>query len=469
MTIFKFAMSVVFFAGAIIVTSFYPESGSVFFFEVKSPELLAKRDAGIDLPFPEREENGTGKTSMEADGIIIKFTPSEKIQERENPKKNSEGEGTSVTDLKKKKEETLQKNKKFASFHSRPRLKRNLKAEDVKPTIKPKKAAALKKAELKATSPEIKANPEITKTPEANENDKPKETENPVVENSKKKPEEISARPLPENLPKYIKGIYITNHTLFDTDRFSEIRKKAKSSGVNTLVIDVQPKTVSKSLLDSIHKENFYTVARVVNFDGGLKSEFPAQKKLDKLKSTVKSACESGFKEIQFDYIRYSDENHRGLSIKKKYANIARFMEELKSSGKNCDKNLIFGADIFGRIPFVKHDRIGQNMENFSMSVDVLYPMLYPSHFYGERKKINNPYQTVFDGVVNSFKRSKKNTRIIPYIQGFSMAIKGSKLSLKDYIKAQMKAAKESKSHGFVVWNAKNDYKETFRAMQQAN
>lgn len=274
--------------------------------------------------------------------------------------------------------------------------------------------------------------------------------------------------PLP---PKFYRGLYVNNSVISEKgsrQRWENLLSEASDSGVNVLVIDIQSTTPPASEVNRLKELGFYPVARLVNFDGGLKTELPTQARMDSILGYVKKACAAGFPEIQLDYIRYADVTDIPLTLKQKYKNIESIITKIRTQANECEKLPYLGADIFGRIPFNKDDQIGQKVENFAELVDVLYPMLYPSHFYHQPARISNPYQTVFDGLSNAKKRSPSNTRVVGWIQGFNMSIASSKKNLKDYIKAQIEASVESKSDGFVVWNIGNNYAETFRAMKES-
>ncbi|TGL70403.1 glycosyl hydrolase [Leptospira kmetyi] len=266
--------------------------------------------------------------------------------------------------------------------------------------------------------------------------------------------------------PEFSRGIYISQRTLKKTKEFLELRKKSKEHGVNLLVIDVQPTSPSKRVLEDLIAEGFYPVARVVNFDGGLPTEKPSNQRITSIHKSIRAACESGFPEIQLDYIRYADNLQLKLTYETRYKNISGIIKDIRNETLKCDHLPYIGADIFGRIPFNQNDSIGQKVEVFAQVVDVLYPMLYPSHFYGMPARIKDPYQTVYDGTLLTIKRSLKTTRVIPYIQGFNMSVGKSGLTLSNYIKAQVKASYDSGGHGFVVWNAWNDYESTFQALK---
>ncbi len=271
--------------------------------------------------------------------------------------------------------------------------------------------------------------------------------------------------------PKFYRGLYVNNSLIVSKSqrqRWETLLSEAADAGINVLVIDVQSVTPSLTEITRLKELGFYPVARLVNFDGGLKTEQPTQARMDSILNYVKKACSAGFPEIQLDYIRYADVTDIKLPLKQKYQNIGSIINKIRLEANQCEKLPYLGADIFGRIPFNKDDQIGQKVENFAQLVDVLYPMLYPSHFYHQPSRIANPYQTIFDGLSNAKKRSLPTTRVVGWIQGFSMTIAPSGKSLKDYIKAQIEASVDSKSDGFVVWNIQNNYKETFRAIKES-
>ncbi|TGL74815.1 putative glycoside hydrolase [Leptospira yasudae] len=309
----------------------------------------------------------------------------------------------------------------------------------------------LSKVKIQRPEPDLRAKVDVG-TPQQN------------VENSTRN--SASKTILNAKVPEFSRGIYISQRTLKKEKEFRDLRRKGKQHGVNLLVIDVQPSAPSKEILEGLVEEGFYPVARVVNFDGGLPTEKPSNQRITSIHKSIRSACESGFPEIQLDYIRYADNLQLKLTYETRYKNISGIIKDIRNETLKCEHLPYIGADIFGRIPFNQNDMIGQKVEVFAQVVDVLYPMLYPSHFYGMPARIKDPYQTVYDGTLLTLKRSLKTTRVIPYIQGFNMSVGKSGLTLADYIKAQVKASYDSGGHGFVVWNAWNDYESTFQALK---
>jgi hypothetical protein len=83
--------------------------------------------------------------------------------------------------------------------------------------------------------------------------------------------------------------------------------------------------------------------------------------------------------------------------------------------------------------------------------VDVVSPMLYPSHFVEPELKAD-PYGTVLRAMAHGKARVRAPLR--PYLQAFSMAIPSGR-SLPEHILAQIKAAEESGADGYLFWNPK--------------
>ena len=248
--------------------------------------------------------------------------------------------------------------------------------------------------------------------------------------------------------------------------RYQTLLKQAQAHSMNTVVLDVQPRMPTAKTLQQAQQRDFYLVARIVVFPGGL-AQYPLPSaQLQTIYKLVEKSAQIGFDEIQLDYIRFADRAKIGkLSIKKRYAVIESVLCEVQ---KRLQKYQIpWGADLFGRIAFNRNDRIGQKLELFAKYVDTIYPMLYPSHFYGMPQKINDPYRTILTGIQNSKRRTRQGarTRIVAYIQAFKMKIAPSGLSYIDYIYKQLQASADAGGAGYIAWNARNHYAPFFQAL----
>lgn len=269
--------------------------------------------------------------------------------------------------------------------------------------------------------------------------------------------------------PKFYQGLYISNRTANNNRAFQSILQEMSDSGMNTVIVDAQPRNLPETIIADLAEKKIYGIARVVAFEGGLTTQFPSKERMKSIKNSVRSACNLGFKEINLDYIRYSDGGWDfRANFEKRYENITGIIREIRNDTADaCDSTVLFGGDVFGRVPFIQNDAIGQRIESFAEVVELIYPMLYPSHFYGLKSRVGDPYNTVLEGMQKTIQRSKPTTDSVGWIQGFRMHIGPSGLSYKDYIRVQMQACLDAKSRGFVVWNAGNEYKPTFEAYKQ--
>jgi hypothetical protein len=139
----------------------------------------------------------------------------------------------------------------------------------------------------------------------------------------------------------------------------------------------------------------------------------------------------------------------------------------LVTSREICDRyKRQLSADLFGRIPFNQHDNIGQRVENFAKRVDVIYPMLYPSHFTDCEWYLRDPGKAIHDGTTRCLDRTKEHqVKIVPYIQAFTYNIGWAGTNLEGYIAMQVKAAEATPARAWVAWNARGDYAPLFNAV----
>ena len=173
----------------------------------------------------------------------------------------------------------------------------------------------------------------------------------------------------------------------------------------------------------------------------------------------AKEACELGFDEIQFDYIRYPDSNYNYMVFKEENTyenrinNINSFLgkakEEINSLG--C----FVSADVFGYILTNRFDGgIGQNLETIIENVDFLSPMIYPSHYskgsFGYQNPNRNPYGVITSALDDALERGIKKIKLRPYLQGFWH----SDIEVRENIRAA-----EDKNVDWIIWNNSSSYK----------
>ncbi len=110
------------------------------------------------------------------------------------------------------------------------------------------------------------------------------------------------------------------------------------------------------------------------------------------------SACEIGFDEVQFDYVRFPTDGPVGrlvvddpeLASESRVQVIADFLSEARR--RLHPLGCAVSADIFAIVVSVGDDQgIGQRPEELSRAVDVISPMIYPSHYGAGWMGFDNP------------------------------------------------------------------------------
>jgi hypothetical protein len=114
---------------------------------------------------------------------------------------------------------------------------------------------------------------------------------------------------------------------------------------------------------------------------------------------------------------------------------------------------------------------IGQRWEMFVDQVDVVLPMVYPSHFprnsYGIAHPNAHPYETLDHAFKDMISRSApiaKPALIIPWYQDFTL---GPPHYHAAEIRAQMKAGYDNGLQSWILWNPKSNY--TVAALEPRN
>jgi hypothetical protein len=259
--------------------------------------------------------------------------------------------------------------------------------------------------------------------------------------------------------PDFYRGIYLNVATANNEKKLQDLVAKAKAAGMNAMVLDVQSAKYVKCMVPASHvqycKDNgIHPIARIVVFPDGLK-KFPAEESYinDRI-AIAEDACKNGFREIQFDYIRFNDSGStRHLTYAQRYKYIEDFLVKARARIKKY--NVLIAADIFGRVPLNTDDIIGQKMESLDKVADIICPMAYPSHYTWSKKFYTDPYYTVHETSMRAKNRSK-NAMIVTYIQAFKMKMSG--IPFEKYVLDQVKAVHDAGIKGYIMWNARQEY-----------
>ncbi|MCL6614389.1 MAG: putative glycoside hydrolase [Firmicutes bacterium] len=318
--------------------------------------------------------------------------------------------------------------------------------------------------------------------------------------------------PAPPPPPAPIRGIYATAYSAGSAERFARILEFIRRTEVNALVVDVKDDTGTISyesavplaraigagrrkfrpeeILAALAAENIYPIARIVVF----KDPYLAERRPDlavKSRSTgglwrdrkglawvdphnrevwryvvdiAKEAAAKGFREIQFDYVRFTSDGNLADCVyphadgRKRYEVIRDFLlfarAELKPLG------VVVSADVFGLTCSAQDDLgIGQVIEEIAKAVDIISPMVYPSHYYPGTYGLPDPDAAPYETVVRSLRDALARlggteVRLRPWLQDFSLRHRYGRAELM----AQIKAVYDAGLDEWLFWNPSNVY-----------
>lgn len=269
-----------------------------------------------------------------------------------------------------------------------------------------------------------------------------------------------------------LRGLYIPNRYANNAAYMRTVVERGKPLGINMLVLDVHPFgihqiRINRDVIDYCKSRGIYLAGRIVCFQDGLKSLPVPDEYMRRLWNIIDETTRAGFNEVQLDYIRFPD-GAPYYALSAKYG----FIDDLlgKARAMTDSRGVKLSADLFGRIVYNRDDIIGQKVENFAKHVEIIYPMLYPSHFTGDNYRMANPGETIKDGTNRGIVRVRgTRVRIQPYIQAFPYNIQWARVSLDKYVEVQIVAAESTEARGWVAWNAKGEYDCVFNALARIN
>ncbi len=183
----------------------------------------------------------------------------------------------------------------------------------------------------------------------------------------------------------------------------------------------------------------------------------------------AREAIALGFAEVQWDYVRFPDVPasfmrsavHPARAGRTRPQAIREFMswsrEQLRPLGVPVT------ADVFGVTTSSGGDvGIGQHWESMSDVIDVLLPMVYPSHYprgsFGIRHPNSEPYHTVLIAMRHGVRRNRaieNAAGIRPWLQDFSL---GQPVYRAAHVRAQIQATYDAGLTEWVLWNASSRY-----------
>jgi hypothetical protein len=174
----------------------------------------------------------------------------------------------------------------------------------------------------------------------------------------------------------------------------------------------------------------------------------------------LEKAAALGFQGIQFDYIRFPSDGPTKLCVYSKPHNkttaantLAEFLERAHKRTKELGLEL--SIDVFGLTGSTDDDMgIGQKLGTLIKHVDVISPMMYPSHYANGEYGIKSPNASPYETIHHSIRDTKKVlgasvVELRPYLQDFSL---GVKYGVKE-VQAQINAASDLGINEWIMWN----------------
>jgi hypothetical protein len=322
-----------------------------------------------------------------------------------------------------------------------------------------------------------------------------------------------------------VRGIYVTASNTKEP-QFSNLLNLVKNTDLNAMVIDIKddhghltfipPKSspyrsVSHpyikdpiSLMNTLNANQVYPIARIVVFKDNVISKTKPDWSFKSTKGLWKNnrgdsftnpflkevwdynvgiaieAAKIGFKEIQFDYVRFP-EKFESFEKKLTYSKghfqttttgrerVIAVTEFVKyASDKLKPYNVKVSVDTFGNATVIPEAKgIGQNFSSIAEHVDVISAMIYPSHWtsiFGIQKPDLQPYRLVKEYAKvenNRLQQLADPPTSRPWLQDFSATWLGTgnyKVYGKKEIEDQIRALHSQGINEYLLWNAGNKY-----------
>lgn len=327
--------------------------------------------------------------------------------------------------------------------------------------------------------------------------------------------------------PTKVKAVYLTGWSAGTKSKRESTIANLKENGFNGVVIDIKDEAgrlsynsdvqtaidikasqgmISnvESVIQEFHDNDIYVIGRIVTFkdplyaknntenayhyaDGSVWKDYSGNNWPNPYNEAsweypialAKEAATLGFDEIQFDYVRFPSSEGKVKQIafgfdsdtKTKSETINAFLENVMSELSEYDVTV--SVDVFGITTKKKGDfeNIGQDFAKIAQIVDVICPMVYPSHYAFNEYKIakpdTNPYGIIYGALkdaktrISELGEVEKVAIIRPYLQDFTASWlgKGNYITYgSEQVKDQIQACFDLRIDEFILWDPSNKY-----------
>jgi len=293
--------------------------------------------------------------------------------------------------------------------------------------------------------------------------------------------------------PLRLRGLRVGADVAGDDAEFSSILALAEETAINALVFDTKQeggRVLYDTGVAAAHEfgavveaydpaeriaearaQGLYVITRIVTFEDW----FWAESRPDEAYESpwinpavttgweyplalAEEACDLGFDEIQFDYVRFPSESTAGssgqldMSETERVTLIEGFLREARH--RLHDKGCAISADVFGIVVSAHNDQgIGQRPEELTRQLDAFSPMVYPSHYspgwLGFDDPNDHPYDVTTNAIDAARRRIAPGVVLRPWLQAFWWT--------DAEIRRPIQAA-EDKDVGWFLWNAVSNF-----------
>jgi hypothetical protein len=321
-------------------------------------------------------------------------------------------------------------------------------------------------------------------------------------------------------MPDTVRGLYVSRWAAIGS-RMADLLGLAERTEINALVIDVKDdrglvlyrsgvalahaiaadtnrpmkRERLRAILDTMRARGIYPIARIVVIKDPLLAtahpEWAIRSKRDTSRAwhdkagnpwldphqdapwryAADLACEAvqlGFSEVQFDYVRFPDDDRlmreAAFPLARGRTRATVIHDQLSLTRDRLRPlHVAITADVFGLTTSDTTDMgIGQQWEQLVTTVDIVLPMMYPSHYsegmYGMDDPNAHPSRTIHHGLTDALRRSAavpNAAAIRPWYQDFTL---GPPRYGVAEVRAQIEAGYKLGVYSWLLWNSKSAY-----------
>jgi len=187
--------------------------------------------------------------------------------------------------------------------------------------------------------------------------------------------------------------------------------------------------------------------------------------------------AEAGVDEVQFDYVRFPTNGWKGDwtgdlagTAARRRAVIASFLEE--AHAVLSARGVRVSTDLFGIMAWDRVEDLaltGQHVPTIAQHVDVICPMIYPSHFRpgfeGRARPGDDPEYFIAEGTRRFREQAGPGVEIRPWLQAFPYLVSNYDA---DYVATQVTVTMASGGAGWCLWNPSCSYGVALAALPAA-